>query len=96
MVYNTQNYWISGLNESYALVCWLASLQTVFTSRSVFVAGLCVLCHDLYCIFSRYLPLTEPGLRYFYRSCYTDMGCPVIEGSSFSKGPNRVGVTPSP
>jgi hypothetical protein len=46
--------------------------------------------HQQYCFitiaiahFSCYLPLTKPGLRYLYSCSYTDLGCPVIEVSSF-------------
>jgi hypothetical protein len=33
--------------------------------------------------FSCYHPLTKPGLRYLYSCSYTDIGCTVIEVSSF-------------
>jgi hypothetical protein len=29
------------------------------------------------------LPLTEPGLMYLYSCSYTNLGCPVIEATSF-------------
>jgi hypothetical protein len=37
----------------------------------------------LRCVLSCYLPSTKPGLRYLYSRSYTDVGCPVIEVSSF-------------
>jgi hypothetical protein len=39
-------------------------LHKIFTSLSILVSGLCMLYHNFYCIFSFYLPLTKPGLRY--------------------------------
>jgi hypothetical protein len=55
----------------------------LFTSLSILVSGLSMLYHNFHCILSCYHPLTVPGLRFLYSCGYTDMGCPVIEVSSF-------------
>jgi hypothetical protein len=57
---------------------------------SILVSGLCMLYHNFY------YTLSKSGLRYSYFCSYTDIGCPLIEVSSLSKGPSRIGVSPSP
>jgi hypothetical protein len=53
------------------------------TFFSILVAVLGMLYHNCYCSFSCYLSLTKPGPRCLYCFCIPDLGCPVIEVSSF-------------
>jgi hypothetical protein len=50
--------------------------------------------HNFYCIFSCYLPSTKFGFGYLYSCSYTNMGCPLIEVSSF-KGTRQNGCLPT-
>jgi hypothetical protein len=61
------------------LVCWLGLLHTskMFTSLSLLVLGLFMIYHKFLFF------ITKAGLRYLCICSYTDMGCPVIEVSSF-------------
>jgi hypothetical protein len=86
------NFWaedhVWGNYASYALVfmvlvCWLGLLHKIVTSLSILVSGLCMLYHNFYCIFSCYLYSKKPCLRYLYGCSYNDVGCTVIEVSSF-------------
>jgi hypothetical protein len=61
----------------------LGLLHKMFTSLSVLLSGLCMLYHKFYYIFSCYISLMKPGLRYLYSCSYINMYCPVIEVSSF-------------
>jgi hypothetical protein len=61
----------------------LRLLHKLFTSLSILVLGLCMLYNNLYCVFSYHLPSTNPGLKYLHSCNDNDMGCPVIEVSSF-------------
>jgi hypothetical protein len=64
------------LSYGAALGCWLGLLHKIFTFLSVLVSGLCVLYHNFYCIFSF-------CVRCLYSCSYNDIGCSVIEVSSF-------------
>jgi hypothetical protein len=77
--------WLSGL------VCCIK-----FPRPFLLVSGLCMLYHSSYCKFSCYLPLTKPGLRYLYSCSYADLGCPVIEISSFYRTQLSRCFPPSP
>jgi hypothetical protein len=62
------------------------ALDIKFITRNYWEFGICAPSSILKTreyIFSCYLPSTRPGLRYLYSYSYTDMGCPVIEVSSF-------------
>jgi hypothetical protein len=39
--------------------------------------------HNFYCMLLCYLPLSEPGVRYFNNGSYADIDCSVNEVSSF-------------
>jgi hypothetical protein len=47
------------------------------------VSVLCMRYHNFYCSFSCYLPTDKPGLRWLYCFGILDLGCSVIEVSSF-------------
>jgi hypothetical protein len=69
-------------NCSYALVftdlvCWFGLLRLFSTSSSIFVSDLYMYYHNFYCIFSCYLSLTNPYLRYIYSFSHTGMVCSV-------------------
>jgi hypothetical protein len=55
------------------LVCWLGVLHNIFASIFILVSGLCMVHRNFFCLFSCYLPSTNPGLRHLYSYSYTDM-----------------------
>jgi hypothetical protein len=80
--FKTFSYKFYALDFMDLLSC-LGSLHKIFTSFSIQVSGLCMLCHNSYCIFSCYLPLTKPGLMCLCSCSSIYVNCPVTEVSSF-------------
>jgi hypothetical protein len=95
MVYNTQNNQITGLRPSltvgtlilhsvlYIGIHGLGSLGRFVAQIFAYITPRLCMPHHSYCIFSRYLPSTQPGLRHSCNCSYYDMGCQMSKVSSF-------------